>query len=199
MDNPFIIACKNGNLIEAQRIYNYDNDLINDAFLGACSYGHFHIVVWLYYLKDVNIHINFMNCAFSKSCINNHFNIAEWLYTVNNKIDVHYDNYAPFIYACLFENLEFAKWLYNLNDNKPNLEAIIFAYTNAYAECCTKIEKWLCSLIDLNEIRKNNDYIFKKACENNNKNAIEFLITICNNYEVEYNKDDKIVNWEIKI
>lgn len=198
MDNPFVIACTNGNLIEAQKLYEYNNDLINISFLNACLKGHFHIVVWLYYLKDINIDINCMNSSFVNACISGNFNIAQWLYFINNKINVHHDNYEAFVRSCIYEKLNFAKWLYYLNDDKPNLEAIVIAYTNAYSECCADIEKWLLSLININNIRENNDDIFKEACKNNDIDTIAFLINVCNKYIVYYDEYGKIIKWDIK-
>lgn len=221
-EQSFNEACKKGDFSEAYKLYKIVNNnlkehlknfsdmpsiaeklsknfsnLINNSFMAACFKGHLHIAIWLYYLDSININTSFINSSFLLACKQGYFDIAEWLYSIDKNIDLNKYNFTPFIYACYHGNIEFAKWLDSFND-KPDLNIIKKAHKMAIENDKLDVALWLWTLNKKNNIRENNDYIFKKICEDKNIKLIKLLCELCSDYFVEYDDYDNIKSWKVK-
>lgn len=82
--DPFVEACKNGDLKLAKEIYNG----------GGIDY----------HAKE--------EYAFQYACANDHLEVAKWLFFELGGIDHHVINDVCFTWACGWGNLKVAKWLF---------------------------------------------------------------------------------------
>lgn len=167
MNNKFINACDNGNLIEAQTYYTDIN--INKGFEHACKYGHLNIVQWLHSLDDnmdndryeIGLmwacrygHLEMVKWLLSLgvdnyditeglrlACINNHLNIVKLMYSLGIDITHDYVEGSPFLLACSYNNLEMAQWLQSIGaDIHANREE---AFNSACYNEHLEIVQWL--------------------------------------------------------
>lgn len=205
MNNKFLEACQNGNLVEIQEYFNHK--YIDTAFrytckngqlkaaqllysLGAnifiidkyeymwiCRFGHFEVIKWL-----CTIHINlctYNDNAFIATCSSGHLELAQWF--ESKDINIHAENERAFKCACINGHLEIVKWLQskNINIHVDNDYAFYWAcYKDQF-----EIVKWLYQF-DINliffEFTPTKKILEKIFCLNKNEIKL-FRATISSN------------------
>jgi len=172
--DAFKYACSKNNLEIAKILYNEDDKLdINYIFEYVCGSGNLKIAQWLHSLSD-KINIDYKE-AFENASKSGNIEILKWVYSLNNNYNIHDISYTIFHDALLYGNLDIAKWIYSLDDKL--------------------------------DIRKGDDFIFKKFIESdygilsnfgcNQTETLEYLISLCNDYEIDI-KDYEVKSWNIK-
>jgi hypothetical protein len=195
-DLLFRKCCENGNLDLVKWLYSIDG-IINihynneKAFRLACKNGNLDVAQWLYSLDDKpNIHVK-NNNIFLNVIKHDHFDVAQWLYSIH-KFNITIDH----LDGATSENI--SKWLYSLNQNLNLHYDNDKLFKNACYNNYIDKAKWLYSLDNNINIRYNDDEIFKYACNNKHKYIAFWLKTLCNDYYIDVDIYNNILEWKIK-
>jgi|LakMenE18May11ns_1017448.scaffolds.fasta_scaffold9870044_1 ankyrin repeat protein len=178
--DAFKHACYNGNLEIAKILYDEDDNLdINyishdeHIFECVCRSGNLKIAKWLYSFGD-KLNIDFKE-AFENASRSGNIEILKWVYSLNNNYDIHDISYTIFHDGCLYGNLDIVKWIYSL-DNKFNIREHDDELFKKFADCDSEIlTNFGCNQIE----------------------TLEYLVTLCNDYEIEI-EDYEVKSWNIK-
>jgi len=169
--NPFIEACKKGQLDQAKRIAQENPDLDIHAY------------------EDHDLHI--YTCednAFGAACRNGHLDVARWLVdyatSIESPVDIHAKKDYAFRWACSYGHLDVARWLV---DYATSIESPvdIHAYSDyAFRWACRnghfEVARWLVSYATSIEspvdIHAESDFAFRSACRNGHLEVARWLI-----------------------
>ena len=170
----------------------------DNAFRGACTYGHQKIAEWLMGLcqtaeeQSAMLHAG-NDAAFRLACQEGHQKIAEWLMGLcqtaeeqSAMLHARYD--SAFRWACGYGHLETTKWLWGLCQTAEELSAMLHARDDlAFCSACEKghqkIAEWLMGLCQTAEeqsamLHAGNDAAFRLACQKDHQEIVEWLFDL---------------------
>jgi len=200
----FIIACKNGNLIEAEKFYNdtflilspSETNIVNNfGYIIACAENKENIINWLnnYLIPYCYFDLNTIIRSFIYTCKNKNFNTSILLYTTLSLI-INKNNYDDYLFFNSYCYSDIGNLLYS--SDKKHIKYGYFLFLCYYGNL--EFIKWIYLFNKKYNIRKYNDFIFKIACYNKNIKALKILTELCSDYFVEYDDYDNIKSWKIK-
>jgi hypothetical protein len=211
----FRICCKNGFIELAKFIYEqallYDlpidiKAMDSDAIVSSCSNNHLATVKWLYELSieennPFNLHHN-NNYMFIQAVVDNNLELAEWILT---KTEYSSNVYDHIFNRCVYkDNFKTIIWLLDISKKKGIVVDIHYWQDYPFRSgCCKGDIEVVKALVEYGDytgeivnINGAGDEAFKKACQYNFIDIVEYLLKLSPNYnfQIEHNS---VVSYEI--